>query len=269
VRACLRVFVVQGKSAVCCMLYAVDVLSSLSLNGWVCVWVYRGCACVRCSARRSCSNVPHTYTRVLSWLWTARIAWCCCRRCCTTLLACICHWEVELELGRELVFRVETVGKVDPTNSAVGVDLHSKRFNVIGAVSTTCEIRQVELNLVPAIVKPHRHRADKWLDPRHGLVVGCTEPSTDILVVQHLHFKREVFLHIFDNHNQERQLNPERLLRVCRTCDVRCGNVCGRNVNDKRLNVLVCDTLDVTITNLLVPDLERLAPDRVHDRQEP
>ena len=104
-------------------------------------------------------------------LRSSSVSRCCCRRCCCTLLARICHWEVELELGWELVFRIETVREVNTTNPAVSMDLDTEGFNVVGTVCTTCEIRQIELNLVPAVVKPHRHGADKRLDPRHGLVV--------------------------------------------------------------------------------------------------
>ena len=37
--------------------------------------------------------------------------------------------EEELELGRELVFGVESVGEIDSTNTAVGVDLDSENIN--------------------------------------------------------------------------------------------------------------------------------------------
>lgn len=60
------------------------------------------------------------------------------------------------------------------------------------------------LNLIPAIVQPHWHSTDKWLDSCCALVIACSEPPLHILVIQHLNLKCEVFLHVFDNHDQER-----------------------------------------------------------------
>jgi len=36
----------------------------------------------------------------------------------------------------------------------------------------------------------------------------------------YLYFKREVFLHVFDDHHKEGQLDTQSLLRLRRTCDV-------------------------------------------------
>ena len=44
-------------------------------------------------------------------------------------------------------------------------------FDVVGTVGSSGEIRQVELDLVPAFVKSHRHGADKGLDTRGRLIV--------------------------------------------------------------------------------------------------
>jgi hypothetical protein len=40
-----------------------------------------------------------------------------------------------------------------------------KRFNVVGSVGPPREVRQVELNLIPAFVESHGHGANEWLDP--------------------------------------------------------------------------------------------------------
>jgi len=61
--------------------------------------------------------------------------------------------------------------------------LDSKCLNVVGAVSSACEVRQVELDLVPAFIESHRHRTDERLDARCALVVAGTESSTYVLVV--------------------------------------------------------------------------------------
>ena len=36
----------------------------------------------------------------------------------------------------------------------------------------------------------------------------------------HLHFKREIFLQVLDDHNQEGQLDPQSLLTITRAGDV-------------------------------------------------
>ena len=79
--------------------------------------------------------------------------------------------QEELELRRKLFLRVKSIREVDPSNSAVSMDLHSQSFNVVGTVSSSREIGQVELDLVPALIKAHRHGTYKRLDSRCRLVV--------------------------------------------------------------------------------------------------
>lgn len=69
---------------------------------------------------------------------------------------------------------------------AISMDLNPQRLNIIGAVSSTCEVCQIELNLVPALIQPHGHRADKWFNAGSALVVGGTEAPANILVIQNL-----------------------------------------------------------------------------------
>ena len=86
------------------------------------------------------------------------------------------------------------------------MDLHSttlykweclpKRFNVVSTVGSSGEVRQVELNLIPPLVESHGHRANEWLHSGGALVIRCSESSSHILVIEHLHFKSEVFLQL-------------------------------------------------------------------------
>lgn len=86
------------------------------------------------------------------------------------------------------------------------MDLHSiniykykclpKRFNVVCSVSSSGEVRQVELNLIPTLVESHGHRANEWLHSGGALVVRCSESSPHILVIEHLHFESEVFFQL-------------------------------------------------------------------------
>ena len=74
--------------------------------------------------------------------------------------------QEEFEFWRQLIFGVEPVGEVDSSDSAVRMDLHPQRLYVVGTVSSSCEIRQVELNLVPPFIKSHGHCAYEGLDSR-------------------------------------------------------------------------------------------------------
>jgi hypothetical protein len=52
------------------------------------------------------------------------------------------------------------------------------------------------------------------------LVVGGPEAPSHILIIQDLHFECEVLFEILDYHNEERQLNAERLRGVGRASHV-------------------------------------------------
>jgi len=119
----------------------------------------------------------------------------------------VLYGEVQLELCRQFVFRVEAVREVDSADSAVGMDLDSEGLDVVGTVSTAGEVRKVELDLVPAVVQSHGHGADEGLDSRRALVVAGSEAPPHILVIQNLNFKCEVFLQVLDDHNQKGQLD--------------------------------------------------------------
>ena len=117
------------------------------------------------------------------------------------------NWQEELELWWELVLGVESIGEIDSSDSAVSVDLNSKGLYVIGTVGSSGEIRQVELNLIPSLIKSHRHGANKWLDSGSGLIVGGSESSSNTLIIQNLDLEGEVFLQVLNDHDQERKLN--------------------------------------------------------------
>ncbi len=76
------------------------------------------------------------------------------------------------------------------------MNLDSKRLDIIGSVGSSREVREVELDLVPALIESHGHRTDEWLYACSGLVVTGSEPPANVLVVKNLHFEREVFLQL-------------------------------------------------------------------------
>ena len=61
------------------------------------------------------------------------------------------------------------VRKINPSNPTVRMYLHSQGLHIVCSVSTPCEVSQVELYLVPAVIQSHRHRANKRLYPGGGL----------------------------------------------------------------------------------------------------
>jgi hypothetical protein len=77
------------------------------------------------------------------------------------------------------------------------VDLHAQGLNVVGTVSTSREIGQVELDLVPALIKTHGHGTDERLDTGGRLIVRCAEPTSNVLIIEHLHLKSEVLLELW------------------------------------------------------------------------
>ena len=140
--------------------------------------------------------------------------------------------QEKFEFWGKLVFGVEAVGEVNSTDSAVSVNLDSEGFDVVSTVSTSGEIGQVELNLVPAFIKSHGHGANERLDTGGGLIVGSTESSADVLVIKNLDFESEVFFQVLNNHDEERKLNGKSLLGVNGARDVVGGDVSSHNLND-------------------------------------
>lgn len=73
--------------------------------------------------------------------------------------------------------------------------LHSQSLNVICPVRAPCEIWQVELDLIPTIIESHGHRADERLYTRRTLIVTRPEPSSDVLIIQHLKTTSNITIH--------------------------------------------------------------------------
>lgn len=69
------------------------------------------------------------------------------------------------------------------TNVCKAKYLHSQGLDVVCAVRPPGEIRQIELNLVPAVIQPHGHGTDERLDAGGALVVTCSKPSANVFVI--------------------------------------------------------------------------------------
>ncbi len=76
---------------------------------------------------------------------------------------------------------------------------HSEGFYVIASIGSSCEIRQVELNLVPSFIQPHGHGTNEWLHSGCRLIVWCSESSSHVFVIQYLHFESEIFFELSFN----------------------------------------------------------------------
>ena len=135
------------------------------------------------------------------------------------------NWQEKLELWGQLILSVQSIREIDSSNSAVSMDLYSERLYVVGTVGPSCEIGQVELDLIPSLIQSHWHGANEWLDSGCALVVTGSESTSDGLIIQNLYFESEVFFQILDNHDQERKLDGKCLLWVQRSIDVVGGNI--------------------------------------------
>ena len=98
-------------------------------------------------------------------------------------------------------------------------------LNVVGTVGTAGEIGQVELNLVPALIESHGHGADERLDTSGRLIVGSSESTTHVLVIEYLDLEGEVLLQVLDDHDQEGKLDSKGLLGINWASDVVGGDV--------------------------------------------
>ena len=142
------------------------------------------------------------------------------------------NWEEKFELGRKLILSVESVGEVDSSDSAVSVDLDSEGLYVVGTVSSSGEIRQVELNLIPSFIESHRHGTDEWLYTGGRLVVGSSESTSHLLVIQDLHLESEVLFQVLDDHDEERKLDGKGLLWIKRSINVVGGLIGSHDLED-------------------------------------
>lgn len=50
--------------------------------------------------------------------------------------------------------------------------------------------------MIPTLVKSHGHSADEGFDSSGGLIVGGSESSSDIFVVEDLNFEGEILLEL-------------------------------------------------------------------------
>jgi len=130
--------------------------------------------------------------------------------------------QEKLELWWKLILSVESVREIDSSNSAVCMNLNSQGLYVVGTISSSGEIRQVELNLIPAFIKSHWHGTDEWLDSCGTLIIGGSESSSHALIIEYLDLKSEVLFQVLDDHDQERKLDGQGLFWIKRSVNIVC-----------------------------------------------
>eukprot|EP00191_Tetraselmis_sp_GSL018_P011050 CAMPEP_0177602144 /NCGR_PEP_ID=MMETSP0419_2-20121207/14697_1 /TAXON_ID=582737 /ORGANISM="Tetraselmis sp., Strain GSL018" /LENGTH=221 /DNA_ID=CAMNT_0019095579 /DNA_START=234 /DNA_END=899 /DNA_ORIENTATION=- len=171
--------------------------------------------------------------------------------------------QEELELGGKLLLGVKAVREIDPPYAAVCVDLNSQGLDVVGTVRPAGEVREVELDLVPSLVKSHRHCADEGLHSGRGLVVGGSEAAPDIFVIKNLNFESEILLQVLNNHDKKRKFDTKRFARIRWTYNIAVANVCAHYLQHAGLNVSVRDTLQMPVPHLLFPYFKRFRANTV------
>jgi hypothetical protein len=72
-----------------------------------------------------------------------------------------------------------------------------------------------------------------------------------------------ILTYVLDDHDQEGELDSKGLLLLGWAGDVVCGNIGAHDFEDGGLNVGIGQSLDMTVANLLLPDLEWLGAIRV------
>ncbi len=78
------------------------------------------------------------------------------------------------------------------------MNLHSQGLNVVSTIGSAGEVAQVELNLIPTLIKSHGHGADERLHSGRALVVRSAESASNVLVIEDLHFKGEVLFELYN-----------------------------------------------------------------------
>ena len=72
--------------------------------------------------------------------------------------------------------------------------------------------------------------------------------------------------YVLDNHDEERKLDGKSLLGLDGASDEVGGDVSAHDFENGGLNISIGQTLDVTVSHVLVPDLERLGSERQGER---
>lgn len=152
------------------------------------------------------------------------------------------------------------VREIDSSNATIGVNLNTDSLHIVCSVRPASKVRQIKLNLVPPFVQTHWHGTNEWLDSRRGLIIRRTKSSLHSFVIQNLYLECEILIEILDNHYEKWEFDAQCLLGLCGTNDIVCRNIGAHDLEHRALNVLVCNSIDVSILHFGIPNLKRLRP---------
>jgi len=109
----------------------------------------------------------------------------------------------------------------------------------------------IKQNQIYQISKAHNLFLQKmeWSATFTHLKIWCSESTSDILVIQNLDLKREVFLKIFHNNGQKWKLNPKSSRRISWACDVSWLYICSNDFKYIRLDIFILRSFNVPIHN--------------------
>jgi hypothetical protein len=74
--------------------------------------------------------------------------------------------------------------------------------------------------------------------------------------------------YILDNHDQEREFDAEGLVALGGARDIVRGHVRPHDFQHARLDVGVCDALDVSVSDMFVPDLQWFRPENQRGQRQ-
>lgn len=75
------------------------------------------------------------------------------------------------------------VGDIHCPDSAASANLYAEGLNVVGSIGPPGEVRQIELNLVPAVIQSHGHGANKGFHSCRALIITCPKSPANIFVI--------------------------------------------------------------------------------------
>ena len=91
----------------------------------------------------------------------------------------------------------------------------------------------------------------EWLTALTHLKIWCPKSPSDILIIQNLDLKCEVFLKIFHNNRQKRKLDSKSSRRISWACDVSWLYICSNDFKYIRLDIFILRSFNVPIHNCI------------------
>lgn len=82
------------------------------------------------------------------------------------------------------------------------------------------------------------------------MIIWRTESSLDLLIINNLNFKREIFIHIFHDHHEKWKFYSEGFIWINWATDECCTDIISHYFKNKRLNFFVSYSFYMSIFDL-------------------